>query len=216
MELASIDRSPRASGLARLNHRHDAHPARRWHAVRRAPCGLPGHPLPGAASLSPRSSVSRTESRCHRDRRARPHADPTRCPAGAAPRLRPQTRSGPAPRRPRRTGRPSTGGPFARTEIRLHSEMNLHAIEGDEAIAAAVPLAGAETKPAVVGKGSGQVTNREDRGFRGQGGHSQVPIDGSRMRPMAPATGRAADRPEVDEPGALVAARLLCLQKERR
>ena len=43
--------------------------------------------------------------------------------------------------------------------------MNLRAIEGDEAVSAAVPLAGTETKPAVVGKGSGQVTNREDRRY---------------------------------------------------
>ena len=41
----------------------------------------------------------------------------------------------------------------SRTEVRLHAEMNLRAIEGDEAVAAAVPLAGTETKPAVVGKG---------------------------------------------------------------
>ena len=50
----------------------------------------------------------------------------------------------------------------SRIEVRLHAEMNLRAIEGDEAVSAAVPLAGTETKPAVVGKGSGQVTNRED------------------------------------------------------
>jgi hypothetical protein len=51
----------------------------------------------------------------------------------------------------------------SRTEVRLHAEMNLRAIEGDEAVAATVPLAGTETKPAVEGKGSGQVTNGEDR-----------------------------------------------------
>jgi hypothetical protein len=51
----------------------------------------------------------------------------------------------------------------SRTEVRLHAEMNLRAIEGDEAVAAALPLVGTETKPAVVGKGSGQVTNGEDR-----------------------------------------------------
>ena len=43
--------------------------------------------------------------------------------------------------------------------------MNLRAIEGDEAVAAAVPLAGTEAKPAVVGKGSGQLTNGEDRRY---------------------------------------------------
>ena len=51
----------------------------------------------------------------------------------------------------------------SRTEVRLHAEMNLCAIEGDEAVAAAVPLAGTETEPAIVGKGSGQVANGEDR-----------------------------------------------------
>ena len=50
-------------------------------------------------------------------------------------------------------------------EVRLRAEMNLHAIKGDEAVSAAVPLAGTETKPAVVGKGSGQVTDREDRRY---------------------------------------------------
>src|SRR5271169_1804618 len=53
----------------------------------------------------------------------------------------------------------------SRTEVRLHAEMNLRAIEGDETVSAAAPLAGTETKPAVVGKGSGQVTNREDRRY---------------------------------------------------
>ncbi len=53
----------------------------------------------------------------------------------------------------------------SRTEVRLHAEMNLRAIEGDEAVAAATPLAGTETKPAVVGKGSGQVANGEDRRY---------------------------------------------------
>jgi hypothetical protein len=52
-----------------------------------------------------------------------------------------------------------------RTEVRLHTEMNLRVIEGDEAVSAAVPGAGTETKPAVIGKGSGQVTNREDRRY---------------------------------------------------
>ena len=47
----------------------------------------------------------------------------------------------------------------SRIEIRAHAEMNLRAIKGDEAVSAALPLAGTETKPAVVGKGSGQVTN---------------------------------------------------------
>ncbi len=53
----------------------------------------------------------------------------------------------------------------SRTEVRLHAKMNLRAIKGDEAVSAAIPLAGTETKPAVVGKGSGQVTNREDRRY---------------------------------------------------
>src|SRR5580704_5331359 len=52
-----------------------------------------------------------------------------------------------------------------RIEVRLHTEMNLRAIKGDEAVSAAVPRAGTETKPAVVGKGSGQVANGEDRRY---------------------------------------------------
>jgi hypothetical protein len=53
----------------------------------------------------------------------------------------------------------------SRTEVRLHAEMNLRAIEGNEAVSAAAPLAGTETKAAVIGKGSGQVTNGEDRRY---------------------------------------------------
>jgi len=52
-----------------------------------------------------------------------------------------------------------------RIEVRLHAEMNLRAIKGDEAVSAAAPRAGTETKPAVVGKGSGKVTNRKDRRY---------------------------------------------------
>ena len=92
-----------------------------------------------------------------------PHADPIRCPAGAAHRLRPQARSGPARRRPRQTGRPSTGGPLA-YQVRLHAEM----ISAPSKVTKPYPrrpLAGTEIKPAVVGKGSGQVTNREDRRY---------------------------------------------------
>jgi hypothetical protein len=59
---------------------------------------------------------------------------------------------------PRRTA-------VSRIEVRLRAEMNLRAIEADEAVSAAVPLARTETKSAVVGKGSGQVTNREDRRY---------------------------------------------------
>jgi hypothetical protein len=113
------------------------------------------------ARLSPRSSVNRTGSRCRQDRRARPHADPIRCPAAAAHRLQPQAKSG---QRvgilDKQVGR--RAAVRSRTEVRLHAKMNIRAIEGDEAVAAAIPLAGTETKPAVVGKGSGQVTNRED------------------------------------------------------
>ena len=53
----------------------------------------------------------------------------------------------------------------SRIKVRLHTEMNLRAIKGDEPVSAAAPLTGTETKPAVVGKGSGQVTNREDRRY---------------------------------------------------
>src|SRR5271165_94212 len=52
-----------------------------------------------------------------------------------------------------------------RIQVRLHTEMNLRAVKGDKAISAAVPLAGTETKPAVIGEGSIQVTNREDRRY---------------------------------------------------
>jgi hypothetical protein len=52
-----------------------------------------------------------------------------------------------------------------RIEVRLHAEMNLRAIKGDEAVSAAEPRAGTETKPAVVAKGSGKVTNRKDRRY---------------------------------------------------
>ena len=44
----------------------------------------------------------------------------------------------------------------SRVEVRLHAEMDLRAIKGDETVPAALPLAGTETDPAVVGKGSGQ------------------------------------------------------------
>lgn len=54
---------------------------------------------------------------------------------------------------------------YSRIEVRLHAEMNLHAVEGDEAVPAAVPVADTETKPAVVGKGSDQVTNWKDRRY---------------------------------------------------
>src|SRR6478672_985384 len=49
--------------------------------VRASPMPFPGN-WKLLARLSPRSSVSRTGSCCHQDRRARPHADPIRCPAG--------------------------------------------------------------------------------------------------------------------------------------
>ena len=54
---------------------------------------------------------------------------------------------------------------YSRIQVRLHAEMNLRALKGDEAVPAAVPVAGTETKPAVVGKGSNQVTNWEDRRY---------------------------------------------------
>jgi hypothetical protein len=53
----------------------------------------------------------------------------------------------------------------SRIKVRLGAKVNLRAIKGDEAVSAAVPLARTETKPAVIGKGSGHVTNREDRGY---------------------------------------------------
>lgn len=54
---------------------------------------------------------------------------------------------------------------YSRIEVRLHAEMNLGAVKGDEAIPAAVPVADIETKPAVVGQGSNQVANRKDRRY---------------------------------------------------
>jgi hypothetical protein len=55
--------------------------------------------------------------------------------------------------------RPAVG---SRIEVSFHTEMNLRAIKGDEAVSTALPLAGAKSKPAVVGKGGIQVANRED------------------------------------------------------
>ncbi len=52
-----------------------------------------------------------------------------------------------------------------RIEAGLHAEMNLRALKGDEAVSAAMPLAGTETKPAVIGKGSSQVADWEDRRY---------------------------------------------------
>jgi hypothetical protein len=51
----------------------------------------------------------------------------------------------------------------SRIEVRLGAKVNLRAIEDEEAVSAATPLACTETKPAVVSEGSGHVTNREDR-----------------------------------------------------
>jgi hypothetical protein len=50
-------------------------------------------------------------------------------------------------------------------EVRLGAKVNLRAIKCHEAISAAVPLTRTETEPAVVGKGGGHVTNREDRRY---------------------------------------------------
>jgi hypothetical protein len=52
---------------------------------------------------------------------------------------------------------------LSRIEVGIHAEMNLCAVEGEKAVSAAVPLSGTETKPAVVGQGGSQVTDREDR-----------------------------------------------------
>jgi len=58
--------------------------------------------------------------------------------------------------------RPAVG---SRVEVWLGAKVNLRALKGDEAVSAGVPLARTETKPAVVGKGSGHVPNREDRRY---------------------------------------------------
>jgi hypothetical protein len=59
------------------------------------------------------------------------------------------------------------GPVLSRIEVGIHAEMNLRALEGEKAVSAAVPLAGTETKPAVVGQGSSEVTDREDRRYPG-------------------------------------------------
>ena len=60
------------------------------------------------------------------------------------------------------SGRPPV---YSRIEVGLHAKMNLRAVKGDEAVRAAVPVADTEAKPAVVGKGSNQVTNWKDRRY---------------------------------------------------
>jgi hypothetical protein len=50
----------------------------------------------------------------------------------------------------------------SRIEVGLHTKMNLRAVKGNEAVRAAVPVAYAKAKPAVVGQRREQVTNRED------------------------------------------------------
>jgi hypothetical protein len=83
----------------------------------------------------------------------------------------------------------------SRIEIRLHAEMNLRAIKGDEAVSAAVPLAGSEPKPAVVGKGSGQVANREDRRYSGTRSWNLSRPSPPRAGQRSPWTGRGSWRP---------------------
>jgi hypothetical protein len=75
---------------------------------------------------------------------------------------------------------------YSRIEVRLHAEMNLHAIKGDEAVPAAVPVADTETKPAVVGKGSNQAANWKDRRYS-RTHECNLPRGAARRRP---ATGR--------------------------
>ncbi len=52
-------------------------------------------------------------------------------------------------------------------EVGLYAQVNLGVVKGDVAVSAATPRAGAEAKPAIIGKGSGQVANREDRRYSG-------------------------------------------------
>ena len=59
-------------------------------------------------------------------------------------------------------GRPPV---YPRIEVWLHAEMNLRAVKGDEPVPAAVPVADTETKPAVVGKGGNQASDRKDRRY---------------------------------------------------
>ena len=79
----------------------------------------------------------------------------------------------------------------SRIEVRLHAKVNLRAIKGDEAVPAAAPRAGTETKPAVIGKGSVQVTNREDRR------HSRTHYCNLSPEPARGAGQRAPDRMRV-------------------
>jgi hypothetical protein len=80
-------------------------------------------------------------------------------------------------------------------EVRLRAEMNLRAIKGEEAVSAAVPLAGTETKAAVVGKGSGQVANREDRRYSGTRSWNLSRPSPPRAGQRSPWTGRGSWRP---------------------
>jgi hypothetical protein len=54
----------------------------------------------------------------------------------------------------KQVGRPPAVRP--RIEVRLHSEVDLRAVKGDEAVSAAAPRAGTEAKPAVVGERAGR------------------------------------------------------------
>jgi ketosteroid isomerase-like protein len=65
--------------------------------------------------------------------------------------------------RDEQVGRGPPVGPLI--EVRLHAEVDLGALEGDIAVPAAVPVADAEPEPAVIGKGSDQVTDGEDRRY---------------------------------------------------
>jgi len=89
-------------------------------------------------------------------------------------------------------GRPPV---YSRIEVRLHAEMNLRAIKGDEAVPAAVPVADIETKPAVVGKGSNQAANWKDRRYS-RTHECNLPPGAARCRPAA---GRSAVAAMLDD-----------------
>jgi hypothetical protein len=62
--------------------------------------------------------------------------------------------------------RPAIRSPI---KVRLLAEMNLRALKGDEAVSAAVPWAGTETKPAIVSQAAA-------RSLTGKIGATRVPI----------------------------------------
>lgn len=86
-----------------------------------------------------------------------------------------------------------------RIEVRFHAKMDLGAVEGDEAVSPAVLLAGTETEPAVVGEGSVQVANREDRRYSRT--HGCEPLSRAGPRGAHPQAACPASEAETVSPG---------------